>query len=153
MDIRLENLIYDLRIFRKYDMSENRHIVYGYNLRTVQHENRVSNMMEQQMKEARVKLVKTLLDYIILDLLKAEPMHGYQVIFNIRKRFGIYLSPSTVYPLLNALENKRFVKGSWDLRSGRPRKVYKITPQGLDLLNYTRELLGRMHGKSAEVFQ
>ena len=36
---------------------------------------------------------------IILQFLDQEPMHGYQVITKIRKNFGVYFGPSTVYPL------------------------------------------------------
>ncbi len=47
---------------------------------------------------------------IILQFLNAEPMHGYQVISKIRKNFGIYFGPSTIYPLLGTLEKKGYVE-------------------------------------------
>jgi hypothetical protein len=37
---------------------------------------------------------------------KHQPMHGYQIITKIRKTFGVYFGPSTIYPLLGALEKK-----------------------------------------------
>jgi len=57
-------------------------------------------------KEASTKLMKGLLDLIILQFLSSEPMHGYQVITKIRKNFGVYFGPSTIYPLMATLERK-----------------------------------------------
>ena len=85
--------------------------------------------MNTPQKEAQVKLTKGLLDMIVLELLKNEPMHGYQLIINIRRGFGVYLGPSTVYPLLGMLEKKKQVKSEWDMTHERPRKVYSLTPR------------------------
>ena len=60
-------------------------------------------------KEISTKLMKGLLDLIILQFLSNEPMHGYQVITKIRKNFGVYFGPSTIYPLLGTLEKKGYV--------------------------------------------
>ena len=57
-------------------------------------------------KEVSTKLTKGLLDLIILQFVSTQPMHGYQIITKIRKNFGVYFGPSTVYPLLNTLEKK-----------------------------------------------
>jgi DNA-binding PadR family transcriptional regulator len=77
------------------------------------------------------------MDMIVLQLLKNEPMHGYQIITNIRRSFGVYLGPSTVYPLLGTLEKKGFVKSVWNMDSERPRKVYALTSDGQSLLTLT----------------
>ena len=47
---------------------------------------------------------------IILQYLEKEPMHGYQVIPEIRKGFGVYFGPSTIYPLLGIIGEKRVRK-------------------------------------------
>jgi Transcriptional regulator PadR-like family len=57
-------------------------------------------MINNYQKETQTKLTKGLLDMIILEYLNKESMHGYQVITKIRKEFGIYFGPSTIYPLL-----------------------------------------------------
>jgi len=97
--------------------------------------------MNTPQKEAQVKLTKGLLDMIVLELLKNEPMHGYQLITNIRRGFGVYLGPSTVYPLLGMLEKKKQVKSEWDMTHERPRKVYSLTPEGQNLLSITENSL------------
>lgn len=92
-------------------------------------------------KEVQVKLMKGLLDLIVLQFLSSQPMHGYQIITKIRKNFGVYFGPSTIYPLLNALEKSGYVKSEWDMNNERPRKVYKLTAEGRNLLNFTEDSL------------
>jgi DNA-binding PadR family transcriptional regulator len=97
--------------------------------------------MINNTKEVQAKLMKGLLDLIILQFLNGQPMHGYQIITKIRKTFGMYFGPSTIYPLLGTLEKKRFVKSEWDMSTERPRKVYKLTTEGQNLLNFTEDSL------------
>ena len=97
--------------------------------------------MKTEMKKVQTKLVKGLLDLIILNLLKTKPMHGYQIITCIRKNFGVYFGPSTIYPLLNSLEEKGYIKSEWDLSRDRPRKVYNLTMEGMNLLAFTEDSL------------
>jgi len=98
-------------------------------------------MNHQTIRKAEIKLVRGLLDLVVLGLLKERSIHGYGVITSIRKNFGIYFGPSTVYPLLGELETKGFIKSEWDLTHDRPRKVYSLTPEGHSLLNGAEESL------------
>lgn len=95
-------------------------------------------------KEIQLKLTKNLLDTIILDILRKEDMHGYQLITEIRKGFGIRFGPSTIYPLLGVLEKKGYVASSWNMNFERPRKVYKLTDDGKNVLNYSENSLMMM---------
>jgi len=97
--------------------------------------------MVNNQKEVQVKLMKGLLDLIILQFLSTQPMHGYQVITRIRKSFGVYFGPSTIYPLLGVLEKKGYVNSEWNMDNERPRKVYKLTNEGQSLLNFTEDSL------------
>lgn len=97
--------------------------------------------MANPQKEIQTKLMKGLLDLIVLQFLRLQPMHGYQIITKIRKNFGVYFGPSTVYPLLNTLEKNDYVISMWDMDSERPRKVYKLTHEGQSLLNFTEDSL------------
>ena len=98
-------------------------------------------MNTTNQKEIQTKLAKGLLDMIILQYLQKESMHGYQIITNIRKGFGVYFGPSTVYPLLGTLEKKGYIKSVWNMNSERPRKVYTLTEQGKSLLSFTENSL------------
>jgi DNA-binding PadR family transcriptional regulator len=92
-------------------------------------------------KEVPAKLMKGLLDLIILQFLNTQPMHGYQIITKIRKNFGVYFGPSTIYPLLGTLEKKGFVNSEWNMNSERPRKIYSLTSNGQSMLDFTEESL------------
>ena len=98
-------------------------------------------MNTNNQKEAQTKLTKGLLDMIILQYLEHESMHGYQLITTIRKGFGVYFGPSTVYPLLGLLEKKDYVKSTWNMDAERPRKVYSLTKEGKDVLCFTENSL------------
>jgi PadR family transcriptional regulator, regulatory protein PadR len=92
-------------------------------------------------KEIQTKLTKGLLDLIVLQLIDSQPMHGYQIITKIRRSFGVYFGPSTVYPLLTSLEKKGYVTSRWDMERARPRKVFELTNEGKSLLNFTTNSL------------
>ena len=97
--------------------------------------------MANIQKEVQTKLTKGLLHLIVLQLLDSQPMHGYQIITKIRKSFGVYFGPSTVYPLLNSLEKKGQVESKWNMQSERPRKVYQLTNKGKNVLDFTENSL------------
>jgi PadR family transcriptional regulator PadR len=92
-------------------------------------------------KEVSTKLTKGLLDLIIMQFVSSQPMHGYEIITKIRKNFGVYFGPSTVYPLLNTLEKKGYVKSEWNMNSERPRKIYSLTNNGQNMLAFTEDSL------------
>jgi PadR family transcriptional regulator PadR len=92
-------------------------------------------------REVQAKLMRGLLDLVVLQLLRSHPMHGYQLITSIRKSFGVYFGPSTIYPLLNALEEKGYVKSGWDMNNERPRKVFELTNDGQSTLDFTEDSL------------
>lgn len=97
--------------------------------------------MSNFQKEVQTKLTKGLLDLIVLQLLNSQPMHGYQIITKIRKSFGVYFGPSTIYPLLSSLEKKGHVESRWNMESERPRKVYELTSKGKNVLDFTENSL------------
>jgi len=92
-------------------------------------------------REIQAKLIRGLLDVVVLQLLNTHPMHGYQIITSLRKQFGVYFGPSTIYPLLNSLEETGYVKSEWDMNHERPRKVFKLTNEGYSTLDFTEDSL------------
>ena len=93
------------------------------------------------MKEAYTKLMKGLLELIVLTLLNTKPMHGYEIISSLRKTFGVYFGPSTIYPLLNKLEKSGYATSAWNTNTDRPKKIYTLTPKGMELLTSTKDSL------------
>lgn len=71
-------------------------------------------------------LVKALLDLIILCMLDNEPKCGYEIIAVVHIKFGVLLSPGTVYPLLYSMERKNLLEISLKDR----KKLYSLTTRG-----------------------
>jgi len=72
------------------------------------------------------------LKYVILDLLKEQPRHGYDVIRALEERFQGFYSPSpgSVYPTLQLLEDRGLVTSS----EAEGKRVYTITDDGRSFL-------------------
>ena len=68
------------------------------------------------------------LRYLILDLLKDQPRHGYDVMRALEERFRGFYTPSqgSVYPTLQLLEDQGFVTSTQ--QDGK--RVYAITEEG-----------------------
>jgi len=71
-------------------------------------------------------LVKAFLDMIVLSMLNGQPEHGYKIIADLHKIFGVLLSPGTLYPLLYRLESEKLLK----VKEIKRRKLYDLTPLG-----------------------
>jgi PadR family transcriptional regulator PadR len=102
---------------------------------------KMNRMNNQTIRKAEIKIVRGLLDLVVLGLLKENSIHGYGIITSIRRNFGVYFGPSTVYPLLGELEKKGTIKSEWDLTHDRPRKVYSLTAEGQSLLTGAEQSL------------
>jgi DNA-binding PadR family transcriptional regulator len=88
------------------------------------------------------------LKYVILDLLKEQPRHGYDVIQALEERFRGFYSPSpgSVYPTLQLLEDQGYVTG--DQREGK--KVYTITDEGRRFLEERSSVVEGIRARMAE---
>jgi DNA-binding PadR family transcriptional regulator len=95
-------------------------------------------------KQLHAQIIKGLRYFIVLQLLKIKPMHGYRVITVIRKNFGIYLGPSSIYPLLKDLEDWEYLQSTWETDDYHPKRVYSLTSQGQNLLNYMEHSVGHI---------
>lgn len=101
------------------------------------------NMLEDP-KQLQAQIIRGLRYFIVLQLLNIQPMHGYRIITVIRKNLGIYLGPSSIYPLLKDLESWEYVESIWEMQSFHPKKVYRLTSQGQNLLNYMEHSVGHI---------
>lgn len=80
--------------------------------------------------------------YILLDLLKDKPSHGYEIIRALEERFHGFYVPSAgiVYPTLQLFEDMGYV--SLTERDGK--KVYTITDEGRKFLEDHEEVIGKI---------
>lgn len=75
----------------------------------------------------------------ILDVLRSEPMNGYQVMSQIAERTGGAWKPSpgSVYPTIQQLEDEGLIEGS----DGPGQRKLKPTPAGWDYISEHRDEL------------
>ena len=50
-----------------------------------------------ETREIQARLTKCMLELVVLQLLNERTMHGYEVIKQVRKEYGVYFGPSTIY--------------------------------------------------------
>ncbi|MBA3423598.1 MAG: helix-turn-helix transcriptional regulator [Rubrobacter sp.] len=84
----------------------------------------------------RGEALKGHLDLLLLAAVRARPAHGYAIIENLRLRSGgsLDLPEGTVYPVLHRLERAGFLRSRWSEASGRRRRTYEVTEEGLSEL-------------------
>jgi DNA-binding PadR family transcriptional regulator len=84
------------------------------------------------------------LKYVILDLLKDKPSHGYEIIRALEERFHGFYSPSagSVYPTLQLLEDMGYVTSA----EQDGKKVYTINEAGKGFLREREETIDKIKG-------
>jgi len=98
-------------------------------------------LLKTELRKFQSEKMRNLLDYLILRLLKDQPMHGYGILSAVRDRYGYYATSSVVYPLLSTFEGKKYVKSRLEVRDGKARKVYSITSEGRAILDFEEAFL------------
>ncbi len=90
------------------------------------------------------------LKYVILDLIKDQPRHGYDIIRELEGRFGGFYTPSAgaVYPVLQMLEDMGAVTSS----EQDGRKVYTITDEGRRILAERSDTVDAIHDRVRDWF-
>lgn len=78
---------------------------------------------------------------LLLRLLEEKDMYGYEMIENLKSRSDnvFELKAGTLYPLLHSLEEKKYLSSYEKEVSGKTRKYYRITKDGLRCLNQKKE--------------
>ena len=84
---------------------------------------------------------------VILDLLKEQPRHGYDIIRELEDRSGGLYSPSpgVVYPTLQSLEDRDLVSAAEE----GGKKIYSITDAGMTWLDGHKDELARSRERIA----
>lgn len=68
----------------------------------------------------------------VLSQLEA-PQYGYSLVQRLSDR-GLAIEQNTLYPLLRRLEKQGLLESDWSLEENRPRRYYKLSPQGVSVL-------------------
>ncbi|MHC4394916.1 MAG: PadR family transcriptional regulator [Planctomycetota bacterium] len=82
------------------------------------------------------QLRKGVLELCILNDIRNRKMYGYEIVRRLRKIEGLIISEGTIYPILSRLKRQGLVKTYMqDSPEGPPRKYYKLTQQGEDMIS------------------
>ncbi len=68
----------------------------------------------------------------------ADEQYGYSL-KKLLADSGFGIDEGTLYPLLRRLESQGLLKSRWRVEDGRPRRYYKISPQGDALVRQLTE--------------
>lgn len=79
------------------------------------------------------------LELFLLLLIAEKPSHGYELSGRLEE-FGVLLpgigQMGSLYRILSSLEEMTLLSTDWDTTEGGPaKKVYKITPEGINYLD------------------
>ncbi|HKV24251.1 MAG TPA: PadR family transcriptional regulator [Candidatus Acidoferrum sp.] len=78
-----------------------------------------------------------------------EPIFGLWMIEELA-RHGYRLSAGTLYPLLNGMEKKGFLRSSRELVDGKFRRMYRATPAGRAALRVAKKRVQELFGELFE---
>ncbi len=87
---------------------------------------------EKIIKNFNQELSKGSMVMVVLSLLRREK-YGYDLV-NQMKEAGFEIEQNTLYPMLRRLEKQGLLESSWEVSTSRPRKYYKTTEFGQDVL-------------------
>ena len=84
------------------------------------------------------QILRGLLDSLVLDVLSEGPNYGFGILQQLNDRLGEaagLIKETTLYPLLHRLEENEYLRSHLEPGArGRPRKYYRLTPEGWALL-------------------
>ena len=89
---------------------------------------------ENLTDQIKRRFSKSFLDILLLQLIKAGPTWGYEIIKKTEMQYQVKLRHGALYPMLKELESRGLVKSRRELQKGRARKVYEMTSSGNQLL-------------------
>ena len=85
---------------------------------------------------------KGLLRYYILHKIAQKPIHGYEIIQDIDSKTEGAWRPGagSLYPILKKLVSEGLIKSDPELSDEATRRVYHITPKGVESLCHAKEM-------------
>src|SRR2546426_6202162 len=85
---------------------------------------------------------KGLLRYYILHKIAQRPIHGYEIIQDIDSKTEGAWRPGagSLYPILKKLVSEGLIKAEPELSAEATRRVYQITPKGVESLVHAKEM-------------
>lgn len=99
-------------------------------------------MTKKQLENMTLELRRGVLSLAVLSQLHQEH-YGYSLIKELNEQ-GLDIDQGTLYPLLRRLESNGFLDSEWHVEGPRPRRYYKINPNGEHVLNALNQEWGKL---------
>ncbi|EZH65956.1 PadR family transcriptional regulator [Bacillaceae bacterium JMAK1] len=79
------------------------------------------------------EMMKGNIDLILLSLIAKEDLYGYEMTKKLRaiSDESYQMSEGTLYPSLKRMEKKGWIESYWNDSSGKRRKYYHVTDEGV----------------------
>jgi len=88
-----------------------------------------------KIENIKSQMRKGILEYCILNILNKKESAYTSEILQELKEAKLIVVEGTVYPLLTRLKNSKYLSYKWEeSNSGPPRKYYRLTKKGEELL-------------------
>lgn len=84
--------------------------------------------MTEHLDKLRLELRRGVVVLAVLSQLDT-PRYGYSLIQQLTEQ-GLDIEEGTLYPLLRRLEQQGLLISEWEVGEARPRKYYRISPEG-----------------------
>ncbi|MBZ0307874.1 MAG: helix-turn-helix transcriptional regulator [Anaerolineae bacterium] len=87
----------------------------------------------EQIDKLRLELRRGIVVLAVLSQMDTA-RYGYSLIQQLAEQ-GLEIEEGTLYPLLRRLEGQGLLQSEWDTAESRPRKYYRISEAGREVLN------------------
>lgn len=89
-------------------------------------------MSDPRLEKLTLELRRGVITLAVLSQLDEE-QYGYSLIQLLAAQ-GLQVEQGTLYPLLRRLEDQGLLESDWRVEESRPRRYYRISSQGEELL-------------------
>jgi len=86
----------------------------------------------EQIHQLRLELRRGIVVLAVLSQMDTA-RYGYSLIQQLAEQ-GLDIEEGTLYPLLRRLEKQGLLESEWEVGEARPRKYYRISPAGREVL-------------------
>lgn len=87
---------------------------------------------DEQLGKLRLELRRGIVVLAVLSQMDTA-RYGYSLIQQLAEQ-GLEIEEGTLYPLLRRLEQQGLLESEWETSEPRPRKYYRISPLGREVL-------------------
>ncbi len=88
--------------------------------------------VNEQLNQIRLEIRRGVVVLAVLSQMDTA-RYGYSLIQQLAEQ-GLEIEEGTLYPLLRRLEKQGLLESEWEVGETRPRKYYRISPLGREVL-------------------